>query len=393
MDLPPGDVEVQPEKLENVKEGGQFFECEFVDTEIAHKVAQMFLPGLATACVDNTTGDPFNSPASVAVAMKKEMVDYLIQRSETFVTESVMLENVQVTKVSDHPYDIISDFLDDFVSSKRNFLTHVSGWLLSEKREDKIDDFEQEMDVNRFWSIDRRESIARTVLKNVDFKNEFHCHLKFDSAEKLSEHNLQCSFRSINCTNQGCNARFCAAHGEKHDSICPFKILPCEQNCSDHIMRREMDRHCITVCPMKLVNCPFYSVGCQSSVSQSKTDHHCSEYFHYHLRGVLRVIHKEASVEDLERRAERLEKAPSFNQLAEVRHVRSLTFLIKDLESKLGPIEITTTKVAEELTETSTSVRQSLTFSMKDLESKLGPTETDTARVGELAEISTSVKH
>lgn len=73
--------------------------------------------------------------------------------------------------------------------------------------------------------------------------------------------------------------------------------------------------------------------------------------------------------------------------------MRSLTFLIKDLESKLGPIEITTTTFGEEPPGTSTSVRQSLTFSMKDLESKLGPTETDTAKVGELAEISTSVKH
>ncbi|MQL76592.1 hypothetical protein Taro_008987 [Colocasia esculenta] len=29
-------------------------------------------------------------------------------------------------------------------------------------------------------------------------------------------------------------------------------------------IRREMDRHCITVCTMKLVNYPFYQVGCRT---------------------------------------------------------------------------------------------------------------------------------
>jgi homogentisate solanesyltransferase len=117
------------------------FKCDLADTEIVHKIAQVFLPGLATACV-NTTGDVFRSPASVAVDMRKEMVDYLTQRSETFVAESVILEGASETEVSDHPYDIISkDFVDDFASSKRSLFSRVSGWLLSEKREDKIDDF------------------------------------------------------------------------------------------------------------------------------------------------------------------------------------------------------------------------------------------------------------
>ncbi|XP_023918933.2 uncharacterized protein LOC112030481 [Quercus suber] len=171
MDLPANDVEFVTEKIDDEKEGGPAFKCDLADTEIIHKIAQEFLPGLATACVDNTTGDIFRSPASVAVDMRKELVDYLNQRSETFVAESVIVEGVLESGAPDNPYDLISDFVDEFASSKRNLFSRVSGWLLSEKREDKIDDFVQEMEINGFWLLDGREVIAETLLKNVDFKN------------------------------------------------------------------------------------------------------------------------------------------------------------------------------------------------------------------------------
>ncbi|XP_062178346.1 uncharacterized protein LOC133883142 [Alnus glutinosa] len=328
-------AELVAEKIGDGKEEGPSFKCDLSDTEIVHKIAQMFLPGLATACVDNTTGDIFNTPASVAVDMRKEMVEYLTQRSESFLAESVILE-----AGPDHPYDVVSDFVDDFASSKRNLFGRVSEWVMSEKREEKIDDFVQEMEINGFWLLDGREAVARILLKNVDFKNAFHCDRKFMSAEGLAEHVCRCSFRPMTCTNGGCNARFCASHLERHGSVCPFKIIPCEQKCSDSIMRREMDRHCITVCPMKLVNCPFYALGCQSTLPSCMIEQHCSDTVHFHLLYVLQVIHKEASEEDLKRRVEQLEQAASSSRLAEAREVRSLTSKVKDLEAKLGPLEV-----------------------------------------------------
>lgn len=359
MDLPAIDVGVIPEKFEDVKVEGPSFPCDFFDTEIVHKIAQALLPGLASACVDNTTGDLFRSPASVAVDIRKEMVECLTQRSESFVAESVILEDGPDTEVSDHPFDIISDFVDDFASSKRNLFSRVSGWLLSERREDKIDDFVQEMEINSFWLLDRRAAIAQTLLKNADFKNTFHCNMNFSSAEELDEHRSNCSFRSMNCMNEGCNSSFCAAHMEKHDSVCPFKIIPCEQQCSESLMRREMDRHCITVCPMKLVNCPFYSIGCQSTVHHCMVEQHQSDNLYSHLLCVLQVTHKDVSVEDLKQRVEQLKELSSPSELAEAKNVRSLTSAVKNLESKLGPLEVTVPKtVSEKNTETSDSVAQ-----------------------------------
>ncbi|KAL5973080.1 hypothetical protein ACLOJK_039887 [Asimina triloba] len=308
MDVPVLD-KGEDHKMDSVMDEGPFFHCDLCDSELVHKIALILLTGLASACVDNTTGDLFNSPALVAVDMRKEMVDYLIQRSETHVAETVIEEENPDAETSTHPTDIIEDFLDDFTSTKRNMLSRVSSWLLSERREDKIDDFVQEMDINGFWLLDRRESIAQTLLKNVDFKNEFHCETKFKAIDELAEHKSQCIFRSLNCTNEGCSARFCAVHKQKHDGTCPFKILPCEQKCSEMIVRHKMDRHCITVCPMKLANCPFYSVGCQTTFPQCTLEQHCSASLHSHVMHVLHVLHKdEVSDDHLKQQVEAFEK-------------------------------------------------------------------------------------
>ena len=340
MDLPTIEVDLGPKKIQDEKEGGPLLHCDLCDAEVVHKLAQMFLPGLASACVDNTSGGLFKTPGSVTVDLRKEMIDYLIQRSESFVAESVILEEGPDGEVSDHPFDIISNFVDDFASSKRNFFSRVSGWLLSEKREDKIDDFIQEIEMNGFWTLDRREAIADTLLKNVDFKNLYHCTMSFNSSQELANHALACNFRPMICQNQGCNAKFCAGHLNKHDSTCPFKIIPCEQRCSSSILRRDMDRHCITVCPMKLVNCPFYAVGCRSAVSQCMIEKHCLDDFQSHLWHFLKGVYKEASGEDLKHRVEQIVQASPSSHLLKARDVRSLKFIVKDIEAKLGPFQV-----------------------------------------------------
>ncbi|XWS56133.1 hypothetical protein CRYUN_Cryun09bG0060300 [Craigia yunnanensis] len=387
-----GDVELVQEKIKDAKEGGPAFHCDICDVELVYKIAQAFLPGLATACVDNTTGGVFKSPGSVAADIRKEMVEYLTQRSETFVAESVVLDGGPEAEASDHPYDIITYLVDDFASSKRNFFSRVSGWLLSENREDKIDDFAQEMEINGFWSIDKREAIVQTLLKNVDFKNEFHCDLKFDSADELALHVPTCSYRSMNCENEGCDARFSANQTEKHDSICPFKIIPCEQKCSNSIMRRDMDRHCITVCPMKLVNCPFYSVGCKSAIPHCKIEEHRSENLHSHMLYILQGIHKEASVEVLRGRVEQLEKTSS-GKLADVRDVRSLTFRVKDLDTQLGPLEVgATNKIDEEATKTAAKLESlEVSDTSKDTE-KAAETEVLTSEAEPPLEVTPTSK-
>ncbi|KZV35598.1 hypothetical protein F511_23641 [Dorcoceras hygrometricum] len=339
MNPPVDDNELEPVKLEEEKEGGPSVHCDLYDTDIVYKIAQELLPGLASACIDNTTGGLLKSPASVAVDIRREMVDYLIQRSENFLAESAIESGVN-EEISENPYDILSDLIDDFSSSKRNFFSRVSGWLLSEKREDWIDDLVQEMEINGFWLLNRRESVAQTLLKNVDFKNKYHCGKSFKSVDDLEVHKSHCSFRTMTCTNEGCNSRFSAAQMDHHDSSCPFKILPCEQNCTDRIMRRQMDRHCITICPMKLVKCPFYAIGCHSTIPQCTIDQHRSEGLHSHVLYILQALHGEGLAEILKERAEDVVKLSSPEQLASARDARALTFVVKDRDTKLGPLKV-----------------------------------------------------
>ncbi|KAI3814796.1 hypothetical protein L1987_14441 [Smallanthus sonchifolius] len=339
MDPPvAAEVETKSEKTEQAKS----YDCGLCDTEVVYKIAQELLPGLASACIDNTTGGIFTSAGTVAVDMRKEMTDYLTKRSETYVAEYLLSENASMLELSEHPYDIILNLIDDFASSKTNMLSRVSEWVLSDRREDRIDDFVQEMEVNGFWLLARREYVASMLLKNVDYKKSFHCNTVCSSEEELDKHKSECMFRPMDCTNEGCTTRYCAAQKDHHETVCPFMVLPCEQKCSDFVMRREMDRHCVTICPMKLVNCAFYTVGCTASIPRCNVQHHNADDLSSHLLYIIRTAHKEASDEDLKYRVEQIRSLSNIERLTRARDTRALTYLIKDTEAKLGPLDVKT---------------------------------------------------
>lgn len=151
------------------------------------------------------------------------------------------------------------------------------------------------------------------LLKNVDYKNAFHCNLVFNSEEEIIKHRSECKFRPMDCTNEGCTTRYCAAQKEHHEAVCPFMILPCEQKCSDFVMRREMDRHCVTICPMKLVNCAFYTVGCKSHIPRRDVQQHNAADLSSHLLYIIRTAHKGATDEDLKHRVEQIRKVSFFS--------------------------------------------------------------------------------
>nr|GEV61483.1 neurofilament heavy polypeptide-like [Tanacetum cinerariifolium] len=342
MDPPKAaEVETKTEKPDE-KKPAKSYDCGLCDTEVVYKIAQELLPGLASACVDNTTGGLFTSAGSVAADMRKEMTDYLTLRSETYVAEFILSENASNLEISEHPYDIILNLIDDFASSKTNMFSRVSEWVLSDRREDRIDDFVQEMEINGFWLLARRECVASMLLKNVDYKNTFHCDMVSSSEEELVKHRSECKFRPLDCTNEGCSTRYCAGQKEHHEAVCPFMILPCEQKCSDYVMRREMDRHCVTICPMKLVNCAYYTVGCKSSIPRCNVQQHNADELSSHLLYIIRSAHKEAAEGDLKHRVEQILKLSNIEKLTRARDARALTFLIKDAESKLGPLEVNT---------------------------------------------------
>nr|ACF81523.1 unknown [Zea mays] len=316
---------------------GALIQCPYCDSEAMHKLAQILLPGLAAVCVDGTTGDPFRSPSAVAVDLRKEMVDYITQRSDSFIAdaliESEANQDAPGAEVPDDPFETVSVFMDDFASTKRNIIGHVSGWLLTDSRDDKIDDFVQEMEATKFWPLERREAVAELLLKNVDLKTRFHCPEKYENEERLEDHKAQCSFRPVACANDGCRAKVSVRCVKDHDAACVYKLLQCEQGCDKRLLRRDMDRHCVTVCPMRPMKCPF---GCDSSFPDRDLERHCAEFLQPHLLMVLKAIHKKGrSEQDLKDLAQKLEKFDGDGKLAKALDARPLTNIVKDLEAKM----------------------------------------------------------
>ncbi|KAK6923953.1 Small GTPase superfamily, ARF/SAR type [Dillenia turbinata] len=78
MELKP---EPKPESMEEAKESGPMFSCNLNDTEVGHKIAQNFLPGLATACVDpirykvKTNGNSYSSSEKSVLLGKYDFAD------------------------------------------------------------------------------------------------------------------------------------------------------------------------------------------------------------------------------------------------------------------------------------------------------------------------------
>jgi len=317
--------------------------CDLCDTKVIHSMTELLLRGLAAASVDSTTGDIFKSASSVAVAVKTELENYLLMRTEALIRESVdggEDHSDKLIKASTRPTEFLSDLINDFVAPKRNVLSHVSGFLSSESRVNKINDFMQKMEMENVWALDVRKATAETILESIDIKCIFHCPERFVEQDKLADHRSQCKFRVVNCKNDGCSASFSAIHIEEHDSICPFKPLPCDQLCDQHVMRCEMDKHCATVCPMKLINCPFYQVGCETAFPQGNLDDHCSKLLQTHMLYVLQATTRQnATVDDMNQRLQLLEKAQSLNEMSGALDVRSLTLIIKEQEAKIKKLE------------------------------------------------------
>ncbi|MCO5604060.1 hypothetical protein L7F22_058217 [Adiantum nelumboides] len=278
-------------------------ECEYYDVEQVHGVARYLLRTVATACIEKTCGDLFRSPLSALDEAKKELIDFLHTQPPPSLSPFDL-------NLSPSPSDRAKALLDQFVNSKTKLLSRVSSKLVSaDKKEEKLEELEQDLQHNEKWIFGQRERLAKDFIKALDTARSSVCALKFSSHEELAEHKGICPFRPITCENQGCGHVLSALHGAEHDVACGFKLLPCEQACDALIMRSQMDKHCITTCPMKLVQCPFFHVGCGLTLPQSMVEEHCTASMGLHLNSVLQSMQKqEVMVSSLTQRILLLEK-------------------------------------------------------------------------------------
>ena len=88
---------------------------------------------------------------------------------------------------------------------------------------------------------------------------------------------------------QHCNkyaATFKATYEEvsqNHWPVCPFFPLSCPNNCVLVLQRRELEHHVSRDCPLTVVKCDFYTVGCQVRLMRRDMPSHISENLENHV--------------------------------------------------------------------------------------------------------------
>jgi homogentisate solanesyltransferase len=184
-----------------------------------------------------------------------------------------------------------------------------------------------------------------------------HCNAKFEDENRLAKHkSTECLFRPLSCPHEGCTEVFSALHEETHDSECPFKLLPCEQGCKERVTRGDMDRHCVTTCPMKLVSCPFQSVGCKESLHQCEVDAHCDSRTQLHLRMVLQLLQRQdVTIGSYVQRLALVEKSVSLAARAADVDVHTVGLQLKESEAKVRQLSAEVTQLKRDMKATDMS--------------------------------------
>ena len=80
------------------------------------------------------------------------------------------------------------------------------------------------------------------------------------------------------CANAGCLEVNSLRRIRDHDSVCPFKLVPCDLSCGREVARREMRSHCVGACPRRPVECPFLGLGCTEAVRRPRAARPCRRH-------------------------------------------------------------------------------------------------------------------
>ncbi|XP_057870650.1 uncharacterized protein LOC131077224 [Cryptomeria japonica] len=330
-------------------------ECGYYDVQQIQMIVHQLLVSLAAASVEKASADPFKQPTSFVEDLKVEMLEYLHQQVESYATGS---GNLSTSSRFQTPVKLVGDALQGFLRSKRSLFRRVSSKLLSgDVNDKKIEEFVQELERTGSWLAGKREVVAKSLLKRADRSRMFHCDMRFDKSQEFVEHKAKCPLRPIMCTNEGCVEVLSAIHHDEHDGTCSFKLLPCKQSCGSTVLRKDMEFHCSTTCPNKVVPCPFNEVGCDAMLPQGSLVQHYTDFIASHLLYVLQSLHKQETTTGIQaQRIHLLEKTLSISQRSEAVDVGSISLTVKEHESRIKSLEQEVSKLRQELKATDVSV-------------------------------------
>eukprot|EP00270_Netrium_digitus_P007150 TRINITY_DN2078_c0_g1_i1.p1 TRINITY_DN2078_c0_g1~~TRINITY_DN2078_c0_g1_i1.p1 ORF type:complete len:364 (-),score=92.18 TRINITY_DN2078_c0_g1_i1:169-1260(-) len=350
---------------------GAEIECGACDVSQVPAVAHSLLLGTVKAAIARTTGDLFRYPKDVFEDVKKDLLAFLFKSVGTC---GPCDENQE-------PVKLVDAAIADFISGSKSIFSRMQSIVLptDPNVDEKVQKLLKEVEGEELWPLSEQESIARMLIRDMDKQGKFHCTVKFVSNGELKQqrdsHEPVCDFRKYSCANLGCEMSVSALHAEEHDKICPYKLLPCVQECEMSIPRREMARHCNTVCSFRVVPCPFSMAGCPLSLLQKDVPSHCQGAMESHLYLLLQTHAKQQEMlAASEKRIALLEQAVCLAEKKEILEVKELKLQLQGSEGRVKSLESELTKVRREVrgVDCSRDVRQ-IQRELKAMQAKSPP--------------------
>lgn len=108
--------------------------------------------------------------------------------------------------------------------------------------------------VEDLFPLNERMGLSRAIIRLLDQQHRYHC-----GTPHCGRH---CGFAIQRCPHPSCTENFSRSGWQQHDTICPFKIITCPQRCGELVVRRETLEHMTNSCTMRVVACPYQSIGC-----------------------------------------------------------------------------------------------------------------------------------
>ena len=115
----------------------------------------------------------------------------------------------------------------------------------------------------------------------------------YNECGKMIQRQYLTSHVEIECPHRKVNCQYCHDTGEhkfiegQHKEECPKLPLPCPNKCeAGSVLHEDMETHRKS-CPLEMIQCEYYSVGCEVRIARKDHDKHKQEKMEEHLMKTL----------------------------------------------------------------------------------------------------------
>ncbi len=220
--------------------------------------------------------DAVPAPAEAAVRISKAADG---NGDDTIATVSVSASVSSLSSSGIPCYDLekVNDlFTKQFLGQQGGLLSFASSVLVKGSTEGHIQERLLQLRSSSQYGIpEEMEEFARLFIRLFDESNHYHCHTR-----QCGE---TCLYRIEQCDHSPCKVCYSYIHHQKHDQICPEKIIPCQRTCGVELRRKELSRHMQDVCILRPIQCPFYCIGCHVDLIAKDLDCHLHDHTTNHM--------------------------------------------------------------------------------------------------------------